>query len=258
MMTSDHGTRDRAGTAGSRAAALTLAASLVLVTGEPSILWSGLGFDLPPVGFSDDPDLVFSPHLYSESITMDQGRGVTLTTIEQGFAAAERTAAAYGVPLWSGEWGWFGNETQLTDRYQRFLDRQNGDVLGSAVWVWKKACGDPQTDPAGPTSGGLVPLSCPDGADMPGPGFLKPALGQAYPRSAPGRIRTLTSSAVDVDLKLTGNGSGTLDVWIPASDTAKPNVTTQGLTGVSLVAQAGGGWRLTAVAAGAYSLTAAR
>ena len=64
-----------------------------------------LGFDVsPPAGFSSDPDLVFSPHLYSESITMDQGVGVTLVTIEQGFTLAMRTAAAYGVftSAWTG------------------------------------------------------------------------------------------------------------------------------------------------------------
>ena len=120
-----------------------------LVFFEPSILWSGLGFDVsPPAGFSSDPGLVFSPHLYSQSITMDQGLGVTLVTIEQGYTLAERTAAAYGVPLWSGEWGWFGTgaghgrATSTGSSTSR-----TPDILGSAIWVWKKACGDPQADP---------------------------------------------------------------------------------------------------------------
>ena len=166
-----------------------------LVFFEPSILWSGLGFDVtPPAGFSDDPGLVFSPHLYSQSITMDQGLGVTLVTIEQGFALAERTAAAYGVPLWSGEWGWFGTGASTVADFDRFLGRQNADVLGSAVWVWKKACGDPQSDPNGAEAGGLDLISCPAGKDLPSPAFQAPALGQAYPRSVPGRLSRLASS----------------------------------------------------------------
>ena len=48
-----------------------------IVFAEPSILWSGLGFDSgPPAGFTDDPNIVFSPHLYSESITMDRSLGL--------------------------------------------------------------------------------------------------------------------------------------------------------------------------------------
>ncbi|HEX6886937.1 MAG TPA: cellulase family glycosylhydrolase, partial [Candidatus Nanopelagicales bacterium] len=40
---------------------------------EPSIWWSGFGVDpLPPRGFTADPQVVFAPHLYNESITMDQ------------------------------------------------------------------------------------------------------------------------------------------------------------------------------------------
>jgi hypothetical protein len=224
-----------------------------LVFFEPSILWSGLGFDLsPPVGFSDDPGLVFSPHLYNESITMDQGLGVTLTTIEHGYTLARRAADAYGVPLWSGEWGWFGDITKVTERYYRFLNLQNENALGSAVWVWKKACGDPQTGASDATSGGLNLLSCPSGTELAGPAFLTPALAQAYPRAAPGRLTSLSSSPTTVDMRLSGNGTGTLDVWIPGP--GAPAVTAQGLADQQLRRQ-GGGWRLSARTSGAYSLT---
>lgn len=224
-----------------------------LVFFEPSILWSGLGFDVtPPAGFSDDPDLVFSPHLYSESITMDQGLGVTLTTIDHGFTTAERTAAAYDAPLWSGEWGWFGDESSSAERFDDFLAAQNAALLGSAIWVWKKACGDPQTGRSDQSSGGLNPVACPAGTDLPASAAETVALSQAYPRAAPGRLSTLTSSATGVDLHLAGAGSGTLDVWIPGS--ARPTATGQGLTGLTLTAQPGG-WRLTAQAEGGYNLS---
>lgn len=224
-----------------------------LVFFEPSILWSGLGFDVtPPVGFATDPDLVFSPHLYSQSITMDQGLGVTLTTIEQGFTLAERAAAAYGVPLWSGEWGWFGTAAQVSGVFDRFLDQQNTDLLGSAIWVWKKACGDPQSSASDTVEGGINLYSCATGQDVPSPAFQTTALAQAYPRSAPGRLRTLRSSPTQIDLSLSGTGSGELDVWIPGTTRPAPSAT--GLTGLTLTSQSSGGWRLTAHADGAYSL----
>ncbi|MGW2821954.1 glycoside hydrolase family 5 protein [Streptomyces sp. NPDC001443] len=224
-----------------------------LVFFEPSILWSGLGFDTtPPTGFADDPLLVFSPHLYSESITMDQGLGVTLTSIEQGYTTAERTARAYGAPLWSGEWGWFGEPEDFRARFDRYLERQNTDMLGSAIWVWKKACGDPQNDPAATTSGGGVVLyTCPEGKPLASPAFEITALSQAYPRSAPGRLTSLKSSVPDRDLRLSGSGKGILDVWIPGA--SRPATTVHGLTGVQL-SERPGGWRLTARATGSYTL----
>ncbi|MFI0965903.1 cellulase family glycosylhydrolase [Streptomyces sp. NPDC021080] len=227
-----------------------------LVFFEPSILWSGLGFDTtPPAGFSDDPLLVFSPHLYSESITMDQGLGITLTSIEQGYTTAERTARAYGAPLWSGEWGWFGEPDDFRSRFGRFLDRQNTDMLGSAIWVWKKACGDPQNDPAATTSGGGVVLStCPEGKPLASPAFETTALSQAYPRSAPGRLSSLRSSTTERDLRLSGSGTGTLDVWVPGP--VRPEATGRGLTGIRM-AQQPGGWRLTAHTSGRYTLRVA-
>ncbi|MFD8734062.1 glycoside hydrolase family 5 protein [Streptomyces sp. NPDC059618] len=224
-----------------------------LVFFEPSILWSGLGFDTtPPAGFADDPLLVFSPHLYSESITMDQGLGVTLTSVEQGYTTAERTARAYGAPLWSGEWGWFGEPDDFRARFDRFLERQNTDVLGSAIWVWKKACGDPQNDPAATTSGGGVVLyTCPDGKPLPSPAHEITALSQAYPRSAPGRLTSLRSSLTGRDLRLAGTGTGTLDVWVPGA--SRPEAEQRGLTGIRTDRQPGG-WRLTARTSGHYTL----
>jgi hypothetical protein len=225
-----------------------------LVFFEPSILWSGLGFDVtPPVGFSHDPDLVFSPHLYSQSITMDQGLGVTLVTIEHGFATAERTAAAYGVPLWSGEWGWFGSQTADSQDVDRFLDTQNAARLGSAIWVWKQACGSPQSSPTSRIGGNIRLYSCATGQVLPSPAAQTTALDQAYPRAAPGWLVALTSSPTGVDLRLSGTGTGVLDVWIPG--TARPTVKPSGLRDLNLIAQPSGGWRLMARAAGRYGLT---
>jgi hypothetical protein len=222
-----------------------------LVFFEPSILWSGLGFDAsPPVGFSDDPALVFSPHLYSESITMDQGLGVTLTTVEHGYALAQRAADAYRVPLWSGEWGWFGDANDT--RFYRFLDQQNQYRLGSAAWVWKQACGSPQTGADDPAIGNIIRVSCTTGSELPSDALQTAALAQAYPRRAPGRLSELTSSSSTVHLQVAGSGTGTLEVWVPG--TLKPTVSSSGLSNVDIAAQPDGGWRLTADAVGPYRL----
>ena len=225
-----------------------------LVFFEPSILWSGLGFDAtPPVGFTSDPALVFSPHLYSESITMDQGLGITLTTIEHGYETAARAADAYDVPLWSGEWGWFGDIESVGSRYFRFLDQQNERMLGSAVWVWKKACGDPQTSEGDDVAGGLKRISCPDGRPIASPAFETTALSQAYPRASPGRLTSLASSPTKRDLRLAGSGDGELDVWLPG--VSRPTVHSTGLAAVRLE-RTGQGWRLSAQASGDYTLSA--
>jgi hypothetical protein len=120
-----------------------------------------------------------------------------------------------------------------------------------AIWVWKKACGDPQSSPRDAVAGGIHLISCRNGKVVPSPGFQTAALAEAYPRAAPG-LRTPSSSPTNVNLRLTGDGAGTLGVWIPG--TAQPPVTVTGLSRLALTAQPGSGWRLIARAAGPYSL----
>jgi endoglycosylceramidase len=60
---------------------------------EPSVLWSGLGDDTtPPPDFTSDRHIVFAPHLYSESISVDQGRDLDRGGLRQ------RRARGRGVP----------------------------------------------------------------------------------------------------------------------------------------------------------------
>src|SRR5215813_12854286 len=112
--------------------------------------------------------------------------------------------------------------------------------------MWKKACGDPQTERSDTTAGGLNLISCPDGAPLPSPPFQTTALSQAYPRTAPGRLTALRSSPSTVEMSLAGTGTGQLDVWVPGR--AKPTVASTGLTHVAVTAQPDGGWRVTASA----------
>ncbi len=104
---------------------------------EPSILWSGLGVDTGPrPDFSADANLAFSPHLYGESITMDRDLGITpIVSMQRQFKLAQRAADAYDAALWSGEYGYWGEET--LPRLQRYAKLEDAHGLGSAYWVWK-------------------------------------------------------------------------------------------------------------------------
>ncbi|WP_377266810.1 glycoside hydrolase family 5 protein [Peterkaempfera sp. SMS 1(5)a] len=227
-----------------------------LVFFEPSVLWSGLGMDaVPPRGFSGDPYLVFAPHLYSESITMDQGMGLTLTSLERGFDLARQQAREYGAPLWSGEWGWFGSPGTDASKIGRYAAAEDAQLIGGAFWVWKQACGDPQSDHASRTSGNLIGVDCATGKDLPAPAAYTDLLSRAYPRAAPGRLDALSADGSG-RLSLRGtapagaSGAGCrLDVWYPGP--AQPRPRTSGITGAQ-VRRADGGWRLTGCATGAY------
>ncbi len=77
--------------------AIRAAGSRQIVVVEPSIFWSGLGFDSGPTpGFTTDGNIVFSPHLYAESITMDRSLGLPpIVGLERQFTLAQRVAAQY-------------------------------------------------------------------------------------------------------------------------------------------------------------------
>jgi hypothetical protein len=238
---------------------------------EPSIWWSGFGVDpLPPHGFVTDSQVVLSPHLYNESITMDQSLGITTVSIERGYALAQRAAEAWGVPLWSGEWGWFGDPEVNRARYERFTAVEDQLRVGSAVWVWKQGCGDPHVYPSG-ESGNIRRVSCPGGSALPMRTEELEPLWRAYPRTAPGRIVAIRSEGrrlqVDGDTAGAGALDGTvdacrLDVWVPGAQ--EPSVVdatnVRDLRAVSVPAGSpaqdpSGGWRVIGCAQGAYRLT---
>lgn len=222
-----------------------------LVFFEPSVLWSGLGFEVPvPKGFTDDRLLVFAPHLYNESITIDQGTGLTVTSIERGFELASRAAEYYGAGLWSGEWGWFGDPAAAP--IARYTDQEDRHRIGGAFWVWKQSCGDAHATAGARTGGNLMIEDCATGKDLPPPAEYVAELARPYPRSAPGRLTGLTSDRASLTARGEGSGCG-LDVWFPGE--ARPAVRGSGLRGVA-VRQAPGGWRITGCTSGSYSVTA--
>ena len=239
---------------------------------EPSIWWSGFGVDpLPPHGFTTDSQVVFAPHLYNESITMDQSLGLTTVSIERGYALAARAASDWGTPLWSGEWGTFGESTENAGA-QRPVRRRRGRPagglgrLGVEAGLRRPACATPPTRRA--TSAGCP---APQGTPLPTRNAQIEPLTRAYPRTAPGRILAIESDGrriqVDGDTAGAGPVDGTpdscaLDIWVPGS--TQPAVVDQvGVTGLrSVEVPAGsaaqdpsGGWRVIGCATGAYRVT---
>lgn len=221
---------------------------------EPSILWSGLGFDSGPTpGFTRDHNIVFSPHLYAESITMDRSLGTpAIVGLDRQFTLAQRVADEYDAPLWSGEYGYWGDDKDVDARLTRYAKAEDARALGSAYWVWKQACGDPQNG-IGDTGNGIMVQDCATGGDGQSRGDLLQILGRAYPRSAPGRITTLAAQGPDI--LLAGNAQERacgLDVWVPGS--TRPVVHTMGVTNVETTAMPGG-WSVSGCASGHYTLT---
>ncbi|WP_426565088.1 glycoside hydrolase family 5 protein [Angustibacter sp. McL0619] len=226
-----------------------------LIFVEPSVLWSGLAFDVtPPPGFTSDAQLVFAPHPYSESITMDQSLGLTIASIERNLAMSAEAAKSYGAALWLGEWGWFGDPDVDGAKVQRFVAAENRHGAGGAFWVWRQGCGSPETGDDAESSGNLVSVDCRTGRLSPPPdGFAQP-LSRAYPRAFPGRLDSLASGGADLAFTATVDDPDIncqLDIWVPGD--ARPNLTTTGVTDAGAT-QVDGGWRVTGCASGSYSI----
>ncbi len=243
---------------------------------EPSIWWSGFGVDpLPPRGFTADSQVVFSPHLYNESITMDQSVGMTTVSIERGYALAARAAAGWGTPLWVGEWGFFDGDASLPSgqtgqRTARSAAAEDQLRIGSAAWVWKQGCGDPHHYPS-TEAGGIRRVACPQGTPLKTQSVRYAPLSRAYPRTAPGRLLAIESDGRRVQVDGTTSGVGpvdglpdecALDIWVPG--TTQPTVVdSYGVTDLRSVEvpegsawqDPSGGWRVIGCATGDYRVT---
>ncbi|MET8427568.1 cellulase family glycosylhydrolase [Nocardia sp. NPDC004860] len=212
---------------------------------EPSAIWSALGIDAtPPAHYITDPLAVFSPHLYSESINVVNA----FPTIEVGFKFALDAAAKYKVPVWSGEWGWFGDPNSDAAKVDRFEDQLNANRMGGAWWSWKQACGDPHAVKGGEPNhpqGNLNPFACPSGSPLGRPaGYARP-LSRAYPRAVPGSLTAVNATG------FTGSGTGRIEAWYPGA--TRPNVQYTNVSDLTLT-QVPGGWQLTGNTVGSYSI----
>jgi len=222
---------------------------------EPSIFWSGFGVDnLPPAGFTNDQQLVYSPHLYNESITSDQDLGVNLISIERGFRLAQHAATQLNAALWIGEWGFFGDSQQQASLWERQARTEDLMQTGSAIWVWKQGCGDPHVYP-GKSAGNIVRADCPANQPVATDAVARRILQRPYVQSAPGRIIKLERSEQSFAFSGSADNLITpvcdLQVWIPGTDRPTLNVSAgisnpqwQRIEPGSALLGASGGWIL--------------
>jgi endoglycosylceramidase len=220
---------------------------------EPGVLWSALATDTPPPADLDDPNVVFAPHLYAGSLTIDGA------TVEQGFSLAATSAAAYGTTIWSGEWGWFGDPIGDSQSVLRYAAQEDAHRWGGAWWDWKQACGDPHMIGApggrpGSVSPSLNRFACPSERSLGRPAQFVSVLSRAYPRAAPGRLTEVRSDPASGAWSVAGrrdSGSCEAVVWAPRA----PVVSAVGARGVRVVSQVGGGYIVRACVTGNWRLS---
>jgi endoglycosylceramidase len=203
---------------------------------EPVVLFPLPG-TMPAEGFTDDPDIVFAPHNYAESI------GPRILTVEQTMDIGAATAAERGWPLWVGEYGVFETTPEKLDVLSRFAAAQDGALAGGAAWQWRQHCGEPHTvgTPGNVADGRVVQLNfvdCPgDGDGGPNDDFLR-IVGRSYPRAAPDELTEVRSDPATGELRVVGRAGpddrdadlvvwvrGTSDPEIEASGLSEPTVT---------------------------------
>ena len=220
----------------------------------------------PPAGFSDDPGLVFAPHIYGGSI-------VTFLTVDQNWDVMLALADGWGTSIWVGEYGWWDDPAErpdLVERVGRFAAREDGAggdgaggdgapaasafvPVGSAWWQWNNGCGDPHQL----TDAGAEPpreirqyrvTRCVDGVaeDAGVVPEWREIVGRPAVRFAPGWLAGVAAdgAAGTLDVRGTGAEAGAeLELWVPGE--GEPDLRGDGLAGVSAVAH-GRGWRITA------------
>lgn len=201
--------------------------------------------------FSNDPNLLFAPHHYGESIGN--------IPIDGLFEYYRGLAAKFHRPLWIGEYGWFSDPPVAQERLGRYSAKEDALITaGDAWWQWRQACGDPHSigHPGGKPDSVLIHFQrngCPGDHNL---GVVPQwaCTWRPYPRAAPGRLTSLASSCTD-SLSLAGTTPRreALDVWFPGS--VRPVVTGTNLAHIER-RRVKGGWSITARVQHHYTLRA--
>ena len=220
---------------------------------EPSALWSFYPKE-KPVPFTDDPDIVYAPHIYNSiNGVLRDLIGRDLVSVEMNFENAAKEAQAYGSPFWFGEW-WGSNR----DFAGRVAALEDAFQVGSARWIWKVSCGDPHIM-AGCwpncqglrefTQGSVFNIRCgdpdnPTGVEL---GYHETdavILARPYPRSFPSpAIYQVNPDDRTIEMQGVSPGSVPLVVWIPGD--GEPGWDGEGM-GEPHLRKVPGGWTLTA------------
>ena len=119
--------------------------------------------------FSQYPDLIFAPHVYTHVFTLDTELGGTSPSGPQyppsytyGYATAESEAAAYGAALLVTE---FGDAPSNDGTILSGMVAAQGEAgAGTVFWTWKENCGAP-TGPC-PNGWGVYSPPVPSGGTL--------------------------------------------------------------------------------------------
>jgi endoglycosylceramidase len=224
-----------------------------LVFFEPSILWSDFPIAPLPV-FTDDPDVVFAPHIYRGGLTSGP---VQRADFER---AREEAALFGGAPVLVGEWG-SGPERALDPDDVYFREHQalqDEFRFAATLWTWRESCGDPHK--AGEARAGLVPqvwgewdLDCATNTLRGRRQALVDQLTRAYVRAAPGRLERTAYDPADGRFEAAGSGAAEgaeLVAYYPARLHGEPSLAGSGLRRLRLRPAHEGGAYVLATASG--------
>ena len=85
-----------------------------------------------------DPNLVFAPHNYAESIQ-------NYISLEQTFGIEQTGADELGAALWTGEYGWWDTKPATLAVATRYGAEEDRTATGGTWWQWRQTCGDPHS-----------------------------------------------------------------------------------------------------------------
>lgn len=203
-----------------------------------------------PFDFSDDPNLVWAPHNYAESI----GPKI-FGLMDLLFGAQELLRAGYGTAMWTGEYGFFGDDD--AEKMARYAPLDDAALArsgaGGTWWQWEQECGDPHdVGPAYPPSEEWV-------LDQIGRcGNSRSGLvcsDRPYPRAVPGRLTGVWTGCRG-PLTVTGTtpSPSTADLWFPSTSATPPVVSGVGVGTVESTRVGTSGWQLRVGVSGNYSI----
>jgi len=232
---------------------------------EPLSIWAAIPHERA-VPFTQDPDIIYAPHIYIGSISIDVYLlHREIIPLHKGFEWAEAEAKEFNTTFWNGEW--FPGAGDHAFRYAALEDQYQ---TGSARWQWRASCGDPHVlsgswpDQSKVHTGenhDVMISRCGDASKPEGiEQGINPIdaiiLARPYPRAFPFPATFRADPKAKI-LEMSGNapsGNVPLLVWVPGK--SRPEIESENIKDLSLE-QVNSGWMLRGVPGpGAWKLLA--
>ena len=193
---------------------------------EPSILWSGMGFDTGPASRFTATPISSSRRISMRSPSRSTHRWALRPSWGwSGNLGSANAPQAITTPHSGRASTGFGAIRKTASPSLRATPRSRIKYrIGGAYWVWKQACGDPQNG-VQDIGDGLVIQDCASGNFSGTNDGLLDILSRSYPQSAPGTVTSLDSHGSKMVLAgSAGEHSCGLKVWVPGDAKPSPSV----------------------------------